>query len=310
MKLFEAIQDLKAMQNEAKDALKEAKDATSQSTLQRVFEESFNVELKGLESRLNEVSNEILGSKANELSTQNKQEMLSLFESQKSEIIKEAVGRLPLESLSNAIAKEFAEQNQKNLAVAINEAIGNTDSNLKKAISDCEKTLRIATTDFQNTIENKKQDILISADCLIYDYLHENPNAVFENMSEESIKGGIVEYFNANPMLLETINKEALRIAKERISFSLIQEEIQKLLESEAINGAFLLSSLFLFRNISSAYAVEEIRCDTCFKARAKKRLYRQSIFYQIRNTFVKQITRIKCKKSVHFRQFFLFRKY
>ncbi len=236
MKLFEAIQDLKAMQNEAKDALKEAKDATSQSTLQRVFEESFNVELKGLESRLNEVSNEILGSKANELSTQNKQEMLSLFESQKSEIIKEAVGRLPLESLSNAIAKEFAEQNQKNLAVAINEAIGNTDSNLKKAISDCEKTLRIATTDFQNTIENKKQDILISADCLIYDYLHENPNAVFENMSEESIKGGIVEYFNANPMLLETINKEALRIAKERISFSLIQEEIQKLLESEAIN--------------------------------------------------------------------------
>lgn len=236
MKLFEAIQDLKAMQNEAKDALKEAKDATSQSTLQRVFEESFNVELKGLESRLNEVSNEILGSKANELSTQNKQEMLSLFESQKSEIIKEAVGRLPLESLSNAIAKEFAEQNQKNLAVAINEAIGNTDSNLKKAISDCEKTLRIATTDFQNTIENKKQDILISADCLIYDYLHENPNAVFENMSEESIKGGIVEYFNANPMLLETINKEALRITKERISFSLIQEEIQKLLESEAIN--------------------------------------------------------------------------
>lgn len=237
MKLFESIQELKAMQSEAKDALKEAKDATSQSTLQRVFAESFNAELKGLQSRLSEVSNEILGHRANELSTQNKQEILSLFESQKSEIIKEAVERLPLESLSKLIAKDFAKQNKENLTEAINEAIAGTNSELKKTISECRESLRSTTKDFEIATQNKKNSILETADCLIYDFLKENPNLVFENMSQESIKSGIVECLNANPTLLESLNKKALKIAKERISFSLVQEEIQKQLQREAINA-------------------------------------------------------------------------
>ena len=91
MKLFEAIQDLKAMQGEAKEALKEAKSATSQSTLQRVFRESFNKELQALQNRLDEVSGEILGVKAEELSTQNKAEVLSLFNAQKNAMIHSAL---------------------------------------------------------------------------------------------------------------------------------------------------------------------------------------------------------------------------
>lgn len=240
MKLFEAIQDLKAMQGEAKEALKEAKSATSQSTLQRVFRESFNQELQGLQNRLEKVSNEILGVKAEELSTQNKAEVLSLFNAQKNAMIQEAVSKLPLQTLSNAIAKEFLEQNKENLAIAINEVIGKKDSELNQTLANCRDRLHSTTIDFENAINDKKQDILTSSDYLIYDYvqdfLNNNPNKIYENMDEESIKKGIAEYLNANPQITENINQKALEIAKERVSFLVIQEEIQRILENEAIN--------------------------------------------------------------------------
>ncbi|WP_297579824.1 hypothetical protein [uncultured Helicobacter sp.] len=240
MKLYEAIQDLKAMQGEAKEALNEAKAATNQSTLQRVFRESFNKELQGLQNRLNEVSEEILGTKANELSTQNKAEVLKLFNEQRSAIIQEAVLKLPLQALSEQMAKEFLEQNKENLVVAINEVIGQKDSELNCALADCRESLRSTTMRFENALNEKKEDILTSADNLIYgyvqDYLNKNQNAIFENMDEESIKSGIAQYLDTNPQILENINKKALEIAKERVSFLVIQEEIQRILENEAIN--------------------------------------------------------------------------
>lgn len=240
MKLFEAIQDLKAMQSEAKEALEEAKVATNPNTLQRVFRESFNKELQALQNRLDEVSEEILGAKANELSTQNKAEVLSLFGAQKNAMIQEAVSKLPLQTLSELIAKEFSEQNRENLTIAINEVIGQKNSELNCALADCRESLRATIMDFEKAINDKKQDILISADCLIYDYIQEylskNPNAISNNISEESIKKGIAEYLNANPQITENINKKTLEIAKERVSFLVIQEEIQRILENEAIN--------------------------------------------------------------------------
>ncbi|MBD5165226.1 hypothetical protein [Helicobacter sp.] len=240
MKLYEAIQDLKTMQSEAKEALKEAKAATNQSTLQRAFKESFDKELQGLQNHLNKVSEEILGTKANELSTQNKVEVLKLFNEQRNAIIQEAVSKLPLQTLSEAIAKEFSEQNKENLSVAINEVIGKKDSELNCALAECRESLHSTIIDFKKAINDKKEDILTSADNLIYgyvqDYLSKNPNAIFENMDEESIKGGIVAYLNTKPQILENIDKKALEIAKERVSFLVIQEEIQRILEAEAIN--------------------------------------------------------------------------
>lgn len=240
MKLFEAIQDLKAMQSEAKDALKEAKAATNQDTLQRVFKESFDKELQGLQNRLNKVSEEILGAKANELSTQNKAEVLKLFNAQRNAMIQEAVSKLPLQTLSEAIAKEFGEQNKENLAVAINEVIGKKDSELNRVLAECRESLHSTIINFENTINTKKEDILTSADNLIYGYIQEflskNPNAIFKNMDEESIKGGILAYLDTKPQILENIDKKALEIAKERVSFLIIQEEIQRILENEAIN--------------------------------------------------------------------------
>lgn len=239
MKLFEAIQDLKAMQGEAKEALEEAKAATNPSTLQRVFRESFNQELQGLRNRLDEVSREILGTKANELSAQNKAEVLSLFNAQKNAMIQEAVSMLPLQTLSNSIAKEFLEQNKENLAVAINEAIGQKDSELNRALVDCRDSLHSTTIDFKKSIEDKKKDILTSADCLIdgyiQEYLSKNTSLIYQR-SEEGIQKGITEYLNANPQIAENINQKTLEIAKERVSFFVIQEEIQRILENEAIN--------------------------------------------------------------------------
>lgn len=242
MKLYETINELKAMHSEAKAALNQTNDKLSDEAIRLKLNANFIKESQSIKEGLKRDLQETLEAKAAELSTTNAANLQSevtaqvttLFNDDLTPLSSAVAEKLDLDTIAAQVVNSLSQENKDNYKAVIDEALREDKMELDNLLESSKNEISSAKDNFINSLPTS--EVLAStAQRLFYDYLKENTDKLIEQLDYHHADDIINNYLSTNEAFNTELNEHMKIEVRRKASYLLMQKHIETLLQDKAI---------------------------------------------------------------------------